>query len=598
MGWRAEDSANGRPVYPTPVCLAAIVAVSACLRFVSARTAPIPWLMPDELIYAGLGRKLADGTVTSSLWAYGPVYPLLIAPFERVLSPQRAFEAIQLFNACAFSLAALPSFALARRVLSSNRAVVAAGLVLLVPGGFYTSRAMTESVAYPLALCALLAIVRTVERPTLRAQALAVAIIGLTACVRIELLGLALVFAVTVFAVALADRRAQPGRSLSGLLRPYRTLGTLGIAGAALLGVVAIRGAVGASHGFSTGRLSAGRLAESIVSHLALLDLGVGVAPLAACILLLSGARRQDFDRSVLTLSIAGAATAAVLCSISAAYLTSLPHTAADPPLRIFDRYTFYAFPALLIGLLVWLERRDVWPRRRAVALVSIACVAFVAAVPFDRLLTGREWGASTSSIALLPIVFVHDLAPGSYVPLIAALVLAAALTVSLVVRAPEDWPALHIAAFFIVSGMLAAWFGHVLSARVEAVSATSAWVERSAPPADRIPLLWIDTGKANEEYGLWETELGNRDVGPVYDVGAPLADRFDELPLGSRTLTGYVIAPRPVRLGPVVAVDPAAGLALYRLVRPLTATRLRALVSIDLDHLRRAKVPDFEAAY
>jgi multisubunit Na+/H+ antiporter MnhF subunit len=84
---------------------------------------------------------------------------------------------------------------------------------------------MTEAVAYPLALCSLLAIVRAVERPTLQAQVLAVAAIGLASSVRIELLGLAAVFPVTVVAVALRDRRARPDRSLWSLLRPYRVMG-------------------------------------------------------------------------------------------------------------------------------------------------------------------------------------------------------------------------------------------------------------------------------------------------------------------------------------------------------------------------------------
>jgi 4-amino-4-deoxy-L-arabinose transferase-like glycosyltransferase len=235
------------------VQLAAIVTVSTCVRFALARNSPIPWLMPDELVYAGLGRQLAEGQVTPSLWAYGPLYPLLIAPFERLLSPQRAFEAIQLFNAGAFSLAAVPAFSLARRVLSRDRAIAAAAFVLLVPGGFYTSRAMTEAVAYPLALCALLAIVRAVERQTLRAQALAVTAIGIASCARIELLGLAAVFPVTAAALALRDRRALPARSLWSLLRPYRVLVALGIAGAPLLYAVALRGSVASSHGFAMG---------------------------------------------------------------------------------------------------------------------------------------------------------------------------------------------------------------------------------------------------------------------------------------------------------------------------------------------------------
>jgi hypothetical protein len=234
----------------------------------------------------------------------------------------------------------------------------------------------------------------------------------------------------------------------------------------------------------------------------------------------------------------------------------------------------------LLITLLVWLERRELWPRRRTIVLVIGACVAFVGAVPFDRLLTGREWGASTSSIALLQVILVHDVVQGSYVPVIAALVLATALTALLAVPVPGDRPALYVAALFIITGVLAVTSGDKLAARVHAISGSQGWVAQADPdPTQRIPLLWIDTGRVNPAYGLWETELGNRNVGPVYDVGRPLANRFNESPLGQHTLRGYVIAPRALRLGPTAAENRAAGLALYRLVRPLTATRLRALV-------------------
>jgi hypothetical protein len=59
-------------VASTRMQLAAIIIVSTCVRFVLARGASIPWLMPDELVYAGLGRQLAEGQVTSSRWGVGP----------------------------------------------------------------------------------------------------------------------------------------------------------------------------------------------------------------------------------------------------------------------------------------------------------------------------------------------------------------------------------------------------------------------------------------------------------------------------------------------------------------------------------------------
>ena len=163
--------ANRLARVPAWAWLAGIVTVSTLVRYVFGRGSVAPWIMVDELIYSELAKSLADsgrflvrGEATA---AYGIVYPALIAPawalFESV--PQ-AYAAAKAINAFVMSLAAVPAYFLARRVLAEPLALVAAALTVAVPSMVYTATLMTENAFYPLFLAAALAMVLWLERPT------------------------------------------------------------------------------------------------------------------------------------------------------------------------------------------------------------------------------------------------------------------------------------------------------------------------------------------------------------------------------------------------------------------------------------------------
>ena len=71
------------------------------------------------------------------------------------------------------SLAAVPAYFIGRRMLRPSAAVVVAGLTVAVPSMVFTALVMRESVFYPLFLCVVLVIVRTLERPTVGAAVVA-----------------------------------------------------------------------------------------------------------------------------------------------------------------------------------------------------------------------------------------------------------------------------------------------------------------------------------------------------------------------------------------------------------------------------------------
>src|SRR5206468_4317174 len=77
-----------------------------------------------------------------------------------------AYAAAKTINAAVMSLAAVPAYFLAHRLLRPALALVAAALTVTVPSMLYTGTLMTENVFYPLFLTVALVLVLMLERPT------------------------------------------------------------------------------------------------------------------------------------------------------------------------------------------------------------------------------------------------------------------------------------------------------------------------------------------------------------------------------------------------------------------------------------------------
>src|SRR5207237_778870 len=85
-------------------------------------------------------------------------YPALIS-VAHLLSPTEtgAYVVGRVINSALFSLAAIPAYSIARRVLSRNAAIFAALLAVFVPSSIYTRTIMTENAFYPAFLVTVLA---------------------------------------------------------------------------------------------------------------------------------------------------------------------------------------------------------------------------------------------------------------------------------------------------------------------------------------------------------------------------------------------------------------------------------------------------------
>jgi hypothetical protein len=149
---------------PVWVWLGALVAASTLVRYAFARRMAGPWIFVDELIYSELAKSFA---ATGHFLirdvhhgAYGVIYPLLIAPAYRLADePQDAYALAKLIGCLVMSLAVLPAYYVARRVLRPLAAFAAALFALILPSLVYTGTLMTETAFYPLFLCVALALV-------------------------------------------------------------------------------------------------------------------------------------------------------------------------------------------------------------------------------------------------------------------------------------------------------------------------------------------------------------------------------------------------------------------------------------------------------
>ena len=222
------------------VCLALAGAFAARLSLAWLHATPD--YFPDEYLYAALGRSLGnlDGASVRGGAAHFPalLQPLLTALPWRVGSVETAFRLVQGLNAAAFTLAAIPAYAIARRVgVARTPALAVAALALVVPDGVYAGFVLAEPIAYPLALAAIWAGMRALDEPRPRTQAAFLALAGLATLARLQLAALFVCFVVAAVAIGLRER------GLLGMLRRQRLLLGAGALGAIAAGVVvAVRG--------------------------------------------------------------------------------------------------------------------------------------------------------------------------------------------------------------------------------------------------------------------------------------------------------------------------------------------------------------------
>ena len=108
------------------------------LRLYLTRRIPAPWIMGDELLYSDLARNVADTGhlairgLALSVRTYG-IYPVVVAPAWLADSTTTAYGLAKTINALLMTLAAVPVYLWARRIVRPELALSLLGLVLLLP---------------------------------------------------------------------------------------------------------------------------------------------------------------------------------------------------------------------------------------------------------------------------------------------------------------------------------------------------------------------------------------------------------------------------------------------------------------------------------
>ena len=290
----------------------------------------------------------------------------------------------------AFSLAALPAYALARRAGTSTRAaLLVAGVSLAIPAGVFSGMVMAEPYAYPAFLLAVLLAAGALETPT--PVRLGTAVVAGAALILLGGLQFAY-FLPAVIATWLVTARSARLRLAAGATA----------AGAALLAAAVI--------------LVAGDTppVSNVVSLLHQLHQPVG--PLAAWLgidafLIAVAAGWVVVPGAILGLVALGRSARRgerILGTMGLILIVACLFEAADWSTkydRAYERLAFYAVPLLLIGFARWLEREG---PTRAFSTLAYACAGTAILVPLasqmhiDGLyappLTGLAFGSPAST--------------------------------------------------------------------------------------------------------------------------------------------------------------------------------------------------------
>jgi len=575
---------------PSWAWLAAIVVVSTVFRAALARDMVAPFILVDEVIWSEIARGIAGAGEPlirdEPDPGYSIVYPLLISPvyalFDNLVD---AYAGVKTLNAFVMSLAAVPAFFLARRVVRDGFALLAAVMTVAIPSMAYTGTVMTENPFYPLFLLVALLLVLALERPTPLVVVGLYGLVGLSFATRVQAVALVPAILLAPLVLAIFERRG-----VTDTISRFRWL--YGIAAGAALAVLAVQLAAGNLLGayapVSEQAYDIGEVLRYLWWHVAELSLYVLVVPLAATIVLVARARSLDAKLQ----AFLAAAVALVVCVVPV-----VAAFAAEFSDRIQERNMFYVAPLLCIALLAWIERGAPRPRLLA-AVAAVVSAVLVTAIPLDRFITTS---ALTDTLMLLPFWSLQDRIGADWIELAAAGLAAGLAAAFLFVpkRYALVLPLLVLGIWILAVRPI--WWGKhgferaSIGALFQGIrTADRDWVDQALPPGADAAFIW--SGRT-DRLTVSLNEFFNRGVGPVYYVTAPTPGGLPEreiqidpetgavtFPDGSPVRDAYVIADSSFEpAGDALAMDKGWGVTLWRVSSPLvSATRIDGLYPRD----------------
>jgi hypothetical protein len=552
------------------LALLSIVVCSTILRATLGLGRPVPWILPDELLYADLARSIADGGVPAVRGAFGAgwgvVYPALVAPAWALADdPVLAYHGALAANAVLMSFAAVPAYLLARLFVAPGLALTVAASSVLVPSMSLTGVVMTENAAYPAFLLAAWLVARTMRTPTVGAQVAALLAIGLVTLTRVQGGVLLLVY---LSAAPLYSRGMPIGERWTYIRRYLPSAAVLLVL---LVPLVAL-GATGDALGGRSGTFEAVRLAEAprmLLMQLSDLLLYVVVVPaLATAVVVGMGLTARASERQRLFAAVALPTIGATLISVTAVSIS----IEIEDVVGLNERYLVYVAPLMFTGLALWIDSG--LPRPRGTRVVAAGVAVIMLSLPFDRLANDASFYAP----ALAPWVSLG--LPDGMTRLCAATfgaVLGVMWLRAKPLTAGRLWvPVIGWMAFL---GLVAVGSqqAHASHTATEYVSSRFTWVDDAVPPGHGVLALWDqDTASVSapdrDYQRLMLAEFFNQSIGDVYRIGAA-------------TYYENVLPTRAARLGPNGVVESAG--------RPLEAAFVLAACALPIDGARVAETSD-----
>ncbi len=352
-------------------------------------------MVPDEYIYGEISRSLADSfePLIRGHFAhyFSLAFPLLSAPFWTFGDAESAYRLTQALNALIASLAAIPSYLLARELrLGSTARLGVAALALALPGLTLASFISTDVLGYTLCLCAVLAAVRALDRPTPRRLAVFVALAALTSFARIQYVALIPIFFV---AWALLDPR-----EIYALARRHlvvcTTIITALVAILAAVGLRSLLGGYGDVLNFGIRPLATARWISIDLLVLAYV-VGVAVFPGAIVGLAVSLARpRRRLERALSLFILLLFASLLLEAGLFGSNLTG----------EVEERYLFAILPAFGVLFALAVERG----RQLALPVLGVAAVVLIVFLRFP-LTAYDQPGKLTGSPFLQGEFWLHE---------------------------------------------------------------------------------------------------------------------------------------------------------------------------------------------
>jgi hypothetical protein len=548
-----------------------------------------PWIMVDELIYSELAKGVAEdgelllrGEPTTHV---SFLYPVLIAPAWLVSSMETTYVLVKTINVILITLAAVPVYLWARRLMPSAWTFVVTALVLLIPGLLYSGMVMTENAFFPAFVLASFAIALALERPTVLRQALMLGAIGLAASVRVQGVVLIPILLTALLADGLLEWRGTQGGRLFSILiaktRAFRhSLIVLGVVavGYAIVKVVqgeSLSSGLGAYQVVSDANYSLVDTARWSLYHAAELCLAVGVIPVSAFLVLFGLAAWRGPS------SAAERAFLAVTASASIWIVATVASFASRFILRIEERNMFHLMPLFLLALGLWLSRGAPRPLRVAIpaALVPVALVLYL---PLERFLNGASLFDTFGLIPASRVAAELDGGVDEVETLVTVGVLLAGLAFVFLPRklALVLMPA-AVATFFAMASYSVSGAIRDYSKNLQGFTyvENGDWIDDViGSDGDAVYFFGGGADRAEEASRLWQTEFWNRSLGSVYRAGAPDHTGFPSVDVAVDDETGAIAAAngRGLRSGYVVTAFPGfelagdliaqhSGLALYR---------------------------------